>query len=334
MTAQKRRKKRTNKIDLSKGLWLQTSEGKYIGVKKKKISAENIRPQPIIRYGLESEGGKIELVEGRSFPVFDTGSVEGVNWTVNEEIDRFKESNFPPTKIYTEDEEEKAETKFRNLLNATLTVLQDIPLDTYTRGYIDKDMNPVDKDLVWKYQVKEIKEDGTEVLEEFPYLELTHVIEEETDDGPRVFPSIYWDMFLGESYYELYGKTDADRFMLWQLAEKLNDYPVPVLDEEGNQVIDGDGEPMVNREECMLVYEGYCASTGSTKQYHALIRPEVIQSEGQDKFVLIMKLTRTKFQFANAMPVPSPDEVPITTTKKQKPIVMEDFASQLAKAAA
>lgn len=332
--SRKSKKKRTNKIDLSKGLWIKTAEGRYIGVKKKKITAESIRPRPPIRYGLEAEDGKIELVEGRSFPVFDPGPTENEHWTVEKVIDKLSENGLPPTAIYTNDEQGEAEKKFRILMSGVLTLLEDLPLDTYKRGYIDRNRNRVDNDLVWKYQVKAVEDDGTEILEEFPYLESTHVIEEVTEDGPRVWPRIYYDMFLGESYYELYAKTDADRFMEYNLGEKLDNYPLPVLDDQGNPLLDGDGNPMIKHEEVMLVYEGYCAQSGSSQQYHALITHERIQSEGEEKFVLVMKLTQTKFEFANAMKVPSPEEVPRTTTRKQKPIIMEDFASQIAGAVA
>lgn len=328
--SKRKKKKRTNKINLSSGLWFNTEDFGYIGVKKKLIKP----PKPIIRYGKEkNENGDVELVETATFPRFEKGAKENEHWTAKHIVECFENSGLSAEDIYVDDE--KAEAKFQGLMKAIITILEDTPLGSYRRGYMDINRVPVDKDLVWKYTVEGLREDGSEILEEFPYLEKTHVIDEMVlNDNdlrvPRIFPRIYEELYLGEKYYELYAKTDADRVKMSKFKDKLNHYPVPIFDEKGQPVMDGDGKQMVEYQEVMLVYDGFCLQSGSSNEYHALIWPETIQTKKQEKFILIMKLTKGPIEYENAMPVPKPGEVPVTTLQRQKPLIMEEFASSLA----
>ena len=324
-------RKRSNKLDLSKGLWLKTEEGKYIAVSKKKITAENIKPQPIIRYGkapVEGSSLPIELVQSAPWPVYRGDTVEKL-------LSRFREHDFKATDLYKVSDEELANSKFSTLMTATMQLLATIPLDTYKRGYLDRKGNKVESEDVYKYQVASVNETtGKEILEEFPYLEMTHMIEEKDDLGYCIWPRIYYDMWLPDSVYQLTAKDDASRFELWRLAQKLDEYPFPVKDDKDEVKLDDEGNPIVKFEEGMIVKQGYIAQSGSTKQYHALIIPERIQIGGEDKFVFLMKLTRTIRKYAAPMAVPAPGEVPITVMREQKPLVMESFAEMLKTAAA
>jgi len=310
---------------------LKTEEGNFIGLKKKKLSAENIAPQPVIRHGKappEDPSKPIELVETAHWPVFRGETVDNL-------VNLFAENGLKPEAIYKDADAETAKSKFTTLMNATLQLLTTQPLDTYKRGYVDRQGRKVESADVYTYKVASVNEaTGREVLEEFPYLELTHIIEEKDEQGLTVWPRMYYDMWLPDSIYQLTGKTDADRFELWKLAQKLNEYPFPVKNKDGSIKLDDNGDPVINYDEAMIVKQGYIASTGSTKAYHALIVPERIQTQGEDKFVFLMKLTRTVRKFAEAMEVPKPGEVPVSTTREQKPLVMESFAEMLSQVAA
>ena len=324
------KKPRSNKMDLSKGLWLKTAEGNYIGLSKKALKPENIAPQPIIRYGKQQTDPKrpIELVENASWPVFRES-------TVNKLVKLFDENGIKPEAIYKDSDLETAAIKFQSLMAASLSLLSTIPLDTYTKGYVDRKENKIESVDVYKYQVKGVNEKtGKEILEEFPYLETTHVIEEMDEHGLTVWPRMYYDMWLPSSFNQLVGKTDADRFALWKIAQKLNEYPFPVKDEQGNLVMDENGDPKIVYDEGMIVKQGYVAQSGSSKQYHALIVPETITVGGEQKFAMIMKLTQTVRKLLDPMPVPKPGEVPVTVTREQKPLVMEGFAQMLKQIAA
>jgi len=324
-------RKRSNKLDLSKGLWLKTEEGKYISLSKKKLTAENITPQPIIRYGKAppEEGSKrpIELIQSAPWPVYRSD-------TVSKLVSLFKAAGFEATTIYKDSDEDLANSKFNTLMTATLQLLTGIPLDTYTRGYLDRKGDKVESGDVYKYKVAGVNETGKELLEEFPYLEMTHVIEEKDETGLCIWPRIYYDMWLPDSVYQLTAKDDASRFELWRLAQKLDEYPFPIKDGKDKVKLDDEGNPIVTFEEAMIVRQGYIAQSGSTQQYHALIVPERIQAGGEDKFVFLMKLTRTIRRYAEPMDVPAPGEVPLTVMREQKPLVMESFAEMLQKAAA
>lgn len=325
------KKPRSNKIDLGKGLWLKTEEGNYIALEKKALTAENIRPEPVIRYGKappEDPKKPIELVENASWPVFRDNTVSRI-------VQLFQENGFTPKSLYKDAPDDVAASKFTTLMSSTVQLLMGLPLQTYTKGYIDRKEAKVQSSDVWKYKVVSVNEaTGREELEEFPYLEMTHMIEEKDSLGYCVWPRIYFDLWVPDTYHQLTAKDDAGRFELWRLAQKLNAYPFPVKDEKGEIKRDDNGDPIMQFEEAMLVKQGYVAQSGSTKQYHALIVPERMQIGSEEKFVFLMKLTRTIRKYAEPMKVPAPGETPVSVLKDQKPLVMESFAEMLKLAAA
>lgn len=327
-------KKKKKPRSHDKGLWIVTVNGTWIEVKKSAITAEKIVPQPAIRIGKPYiEGKPIELLESATFPVHRESHVELVKA-------KFAELGFTAKEIWPgpsipvldelgapvlDDEGEPmveyagdpiAETRYNNLLAAFTQISTGIPLDTYSRSFVDRNLQIVEE---WeKYRVVGYNEvSGLEILEQFPHLQQTHQIHE------KVLPRIYYDLWLTEKLYELPAYDDAGRFELWKLAQRLNDYPFPIFK-------DGKATGEFEHQEAMLYMEGYVAQTGSSQQYHAFIAPQrITQENGSEEFILEMKLSKTLKQFSKSQPVPKPDEVPVTVTKAQKPLIMAGVAEML-----
>ena len=318
MSKKKSKKKRSH----DEGLWLITAEGNYIEVKKSVIKSDNIIPRPAIRYGKPYvEGKPIELVENATFPVFRDDHADLIK-------KRFAEMEFTAEKLFPDSE--IAETRYSNLISAIVTVSQDIPLDTYQRRMVDRNLKLVEE--TQKYQVTGINEStGKEILEEFPYLSMTHQIREKDQEGAlKVLPRIYYDLWLTEKLYELRAQDDAGRFELVKLMNKLEAYPFPVM-EDGAPKMDGDEQPMIKHEDAMLYYDGYVAQSGSSQQYHAFIIANRIQAEDGEKFIFEMKLAKTIKKYTKLMDIPLEGEVPVTVSGKQKPLVMSSVAEMLLK---
>lgn len=310
-----KRKGSKQKRDLGKGLWL-VHDGDYISVKKTLLKPENITPQPAIRHGRELEGGRIELLETAHRPVFREDLVDHIEKIMDE-------SGATAAKIFKEDP--IAETKRKSIIRASLAIAGDWPLQTYKRGKVNRKLEWVEDPEL--FQVVSVSETGKEILEPFPYLEMTHQF---PISRANIWPRMYWDLWLPDKLYEIHGADDAARFKLWKLMNELDNWPFYKKDKAGNIVKDGTGEPIVEgREEAMAVLEGYNATSGTTKQYHALLTTKRIVSEDEERFVLVMMLSRSVKKYANAMPVPKPGEVPITIQSEQKPLVVESVAEML-----
>ena len=287
-----------------------TAEGSWFEVKPSKIDASKIMDEIAIRYGKPSEDGKrIELIESATFPVFREDTIELVK-------KQFKELGFTAKTLFPKDE--LAETRFNNLLQATIKVTQEIPLQSYNRSFVDKKLNKVSE--YEKYYVTGINEtSGVEQLAVLPYYEKTHQIFEKDDTGKLwILPSIYWDIWLPESYYELAPYTDEDRFGLARLVNKLEDYPIPTPDGK------------VEKQEAMLYKEGYIAQSGASSGYYALIRgKKVIGEDKEEKFTLEMKISKSIFKYQHLVPFPKKGEIP-ATVGVQKPIMQMGVAELLA----
>ena len=320
MSKRKSKKKKTRSHD--EGLWIITEEGIWIEVKKSLIKADKIVPSPAIRWGKPHvEGKPIELVENASFPVFREDHATLVK-------DKFAKMDFTAENLFPGDK--IADTRYNNLISAIITVSTDIPLETYQKYKVDRHLNKVED--AQKYKVVGINEDtGREILDVFPLLQMTHQIyEKDRVQGTlKVLPRIYYDLWLTEKLYELRAFDDGGRFEMVKLMNKLENYPFPVLKEDGTPELDGDGTPLIKSEEAMLYYDGYVAQTGSSQQYHAFIVSQRIQTEDGEKFVYEMKLSKTIKKFTKTMDIPLEDEIPITVSAQQRPLVISDVAEML-----
>ena len=320
MSKRKSKKKKTRSHD--EGLWIITEEGIWIEVKKSLIKADKIVPSPAIRWGKPHvEGKPIELVENASFPVFREDHATLVK-------DKFAKMDFTAENLFPGDK--IADTRYNNLISAIITVSTDIPLETYQKYKVDRHLNKVED--AQKYKVVGINEDtGREILDVFPLLLMTHQIyEKDRVQGTlKVLPRIYYDLWLTEKLYELRAFDDGGRFEMVKLMNKLENYPFPVLKEDGTPELDGDGTPLIKAEEAMLYYDGYVAQTGSSQQYHAFIVSQRIQTEDGEKFVYEMKLSKTIKKFTKTMDIPLEDEIPITVSAQQRPLVISDVAEML-----
>ncbi|KKN44922.1 hypothetical protein LCGC14_0688000 [marine sediment metagenome] len=314
----KKRKTRSHE----EGLWLITEDGRWIEVKKSVIKSDNIVPAPAIRYGKPYvENKPIELVENASFPVFREDHAVLIKA-------KFAAMDFTAEKLWPEDP--IAETRYDNLISAIVTVSGEIPLASYQRYKIDRRLNKVED--FEKYQVVGVNEStNREILDRFPYLAMTHQIHEkdQTTGTLKVLPRIYYDLWLTEKLYELRAQNDGGRFGLHTYAQKLNNYPFPVMGEDGSPELDGDNKPMVKYEEAMLYCEGYVAQSGSSQQYHAFIVPVLVQGEEGEKFIFEMKLAKTIKKYTKLMDVPQEGEVPVTVSAQQQPLVMSSVAEML-----
>lgn len=319
MSKRKSKKRKTRSHD--EGLWIITEDGIWIEVKKSLIKADKIVPAPAIRWGKPYvEGKQIELVENASYPVFR----EDHSTLVKQ---KFAEMDFTAESLFPGDE--IAETRYSKLIGAIVSVSMDIPLETYQRFKVDRHLNKVED--AQKYQVVGMNEStGREILDVFPELQMTHQIREKNQQGIlKVLPRIYYDLWLTERLYELKAFNDAGRFEMTKLMNKLDNYPFPVLKEDGTPELDGDGQPMVKREEAMLYFEGYVAQTGSSQQYHAFIVSYRIQAEDGEKFVFEMKLSKTIKKFTKTMDIPMEGEIPLTVSAQQPTLVISDVAEML-----
>ncbi|MCK4266137.1 MAG: hypothetical protein KAX31_02580 [Thermoplasmata archaeon] len=316
------KKKKTRSHE--EGLWLITAGGLWIEVKKSVIKSDNIVPAPAIRYGKPFEEGKtIELVENATFAVHREDLTDLI-------ISKFEGEGFTADKLFPGDE--IATTKLRNIITATLTTSREIPLSSYERYKVDRQLNKVEE--FEKYKVVGVNEStGREILDRFPYLNMTHQIyEKDQNSGAlKVLPRIYYDLWLTEKLYELRAFDDGGRFAMYKEAQKLNNYPFPMLTEDGSPELDGDGTPLVKHEEAMLYYDGYVAQSGSSQQYHAFIVPVLVQGEEGEKFIFAMKLAKTIKKYTKLMDVPQEGEIPMTVSSQQKPLVMSSVAEMLAK---
>jgi len=321
MSSRKKSKKRKTRSH-DEGLWIITEEGNWIEVKKSLISSEKIIPRPAIRWGKPHvEGKPIELVENASFPVFREDHATLVK-------DKFAKMDFTAENLFPGDK--IADTRYNNLISAIITVSKDIPLDTYEKYKVDRHLQKVED--AQKYQVVGVNEStGKEILNVFPELLMTHQIyEKDQAQGTlKVLPRIYYDVWLTEKLYELKAFDDAGRFGLTKLMNKLENYPFPVLKEDGTPELDGDGTPLLKHEEAMLYFDGYVAQTGSSQQYHAFIVAHRIQAEDGEKFIFEMKLSKTIKKFTKAMDLPLEGEIPITVSAQQRPLVISDVAEML-----
>jgi len=316
------KKKRSKTRSHDSGLWLVTADGNWIEVKKSVIKADNIIPSAAIRYGKPYvEGKPIELVESATFPVFREDHADLIKA-------KFAEMEFTAERLFPDDP--IADTRYTNLIGAIVTVSNDIPLATYKRHMVDRKLQIVEEHQ--KYQVTGINEKtGLAILEEFPYLLMTHQIWEKNQEGVlKVLPRIYYDLWLTEKLYELRAQDDAGRFEMVKLMNKLEAYPFPVMEDE-TQKMDGDGQPMISHEDAMLYYDGYVAQLGSSQQYHAFIVANRIQAEDGEKFVFEMKLAKTIKKYTKLMDIPKEGAVPVTVAGKQKPLVMSSVAEMLLK---
>lgn len=317
--------KAKTKRDLNVGLWIVTGAGTFISVDKSPIKAEKIISEPAIRYGKPYQEGKpIELLEPANWPIFREELVDRIR-------NAFADAGFTAESVFPK--LPNAEQRLTSFLTATLKAAAEYPLASYSKGKIDRELRRVEN--FETYEVVGVNEKtGKEQLRPFPYLEMTHQIREITEEGRiMVWPRIYYDLWLPESHYELSARDDADRIELWKLGDKLNHYPFPRKDLKGVPILE-DGKPIFDYEEGMLVKEGYVSQSGSRQQYHALIVPKRITAQGEEKFLLEMKLTKTPIKYAKAMPIPRPGEVPTTVAKEQRPLVMESFAELLAQVVA
>ena len=314
------KKKKTRSHE--EGLWLITENDIWIEVKKSLIKSDKIVPAPAIRYGKPYvEDKPIELVENASFPVFREDLTKLV-------IDKFAGEGFTADKLFPDDE--IADTRLTNIITAALTLAQEVPLTSYARYKVDRHLNKVEE--FEKYQVVGINEStGREILDRFPYLSMTHQIYEKdrASGALKALPRIYYDLWLTEKLYELRAFDDAGRFEMHRQMQKLNNYPFPVIGEDGKPELDGDGEPMVKYEEAMLYFDGYVAQSGSSQQYHAFIVPVLVQGEEGEKFIFEMKLSKTIKKYTKLMDVPQEGEIPVTVSAQQKPLVMSSVAEML-----
>jgi len=286
-------------------------DNNYIKVKRKKIEADNIRPQPAIRYGYTEEGS-VMLVRSATTPKFKENITTNV-------VNRFKDEDIMKMVepwIKAPDDEDKIPKleKLSNILTLAFAAAQDEALDGYSRVYVDAAGAIRPNGEVKKFQVKDVNEDGTEVLGEFPYTTNTQVFK---IDESTVQPRIYWDEMLQASdyIYEVYAEDDVGRFALWKIANQLNNWPTDPSD------------PKSPTEEMMAVIQPIYLTSGTTQEYIALIAPKrIVEKDGMEKFVLVMKCCQSNIAYLNAMKRPAAGEVPVTIQAEQKPLVLASFA--------
>ena len=297
---------------LDSGLWIQTKDGKYFEVKANKISSAKLVPDIPTRYGI-ADGKNIKLLEKTTFPIFRENVTEVVK-------QKFAEANFKAEQLFPNDP--IAETRLTTLIAAVCQTAMTVPAK-YRWGYVDSKL--MEHEEYTAYKVVGYNEaTGREILEAAEYLTQTHLIPEAVDGNPQVMPRTYWDIWLPDSQYELAPYDDVARFGLYEFAKKLDNYPMP--DPETGQTVN---------QEAMLYMQGYIAKTGEdAKPYYALLRPVWLNGEdGEEKFIFEMKLSRTVTKFQKAVPVPKPDEVPVTITAPAKSLNMVNIAEMLAQAA-
>lgn len=310
----KRKRDRRKVRSHNAGLWIITDDGNWNEVKKSKISSDKIVDDPPIRYGLPGKD-KIELVERATFPVFREDVVELV-------IEEFEKLNFTAEKLFPDDD--MAHVKLNNFITAATQVSQNIPLAKYQRGFVNKDLEPVEDPV--RYQVVEVTEEGEEVLDKFPYLEMTHQMHERDPETGKlnVLPREYWDLWLPETQYEVIPYDDPARFQLHEFAKKLDNYPFPNPETEE-----------ITYQEAMLYHEGYVLKSGSTKAYYAFMRPVWITGDdGEEKFLFELKFSRTITKYQKAVEVPQAGELPQFVATPQKTLKMKSVADMLAQVVA
>jgi len=282
-------------------------DNNYIKVKRKKIQADNIRPQPAIRYGVKEED-RVTLVSSATTPKFKENIATNV-------VNRFeREGVLVPVKSWLKEE---FQNKLSDILTIAFAAAQEEPLDGYSRVYIDAAGAIRAGGEVKKFQVADVKEDGTEVLDEFPYTNTTQVFK---IDESTVQPRIYWDEMLQASdmVYEVYAEDDVGRFALWKVANQLNNWSADPSD------------PKSPTEEMMAVIQPIYLTSGTTQEYIALIAPKrIVEKDGSEKFVLVMKCCQSNIAYLNAMKRPAEGEVPITIQAEQKPLRLASFAQMV-----
>jgi len=282
-------------------------DNNYIKVKRKKIQADNIRPQPAIRYGVKEED-RVTLVSSATTPKFKENIATNV-------VNRFeREGVLVPVKSWLKEE---FQNKLSDILTIAFAAAQEEPLDGYSRVYIDAAGAIRAGGEVKKFQVADVKEDGTEVLDEFPYTNTTQVFK---IDESTVQPRIYWDEMLQASdmVYEVYAEDDVGRFALWKVANQLNNWSADPSD------------PKSPTEEMMAVIQPIYLTSGTTQEYIALIAPKrIVERDGSEKFVLVMKCCQSNIAYLNAMKRPAEGEVPITIQAEQKPLRLASFAQMV-----
>ncbi len=292
----------------------------YIKVKTKKLKADTITPRPAIRYGVPEEDGKVKLVKSTTIPKFKEDMTTRI-------LERFKGGEvydtvlswvIPQGIVEDAEEEDKRAALQREHLSKILTLAfaaaQEEPLQGYSRSYVDVFGNLVEA-TVQKYQVKSVDDDGKEELEEFPYTNKTQVFQ---INDTTVYPLIYRDEMLQASdmLYELYSSDDVGRFGLWKLAGKMFDW------------VKADGTKMA---EVMAVIQPLYVTSGSTQEYIGLIWPKrIVEEDGTEKFIFMMRLSQSNLQHINTMDVPKKGEVPVTIDAQQKPLQLAGFAQMVA----
>lgn len=284
-------------------------DSNYIKVKRKKISADKIRPQPAIRYGVKEED-QVKLVKSATTPRFKENITTNI-------VNRFKREEVLDTVKSWIKTDEEGKDHLGDLLMLAFAAAQEEALDGYSRVYVDVEGNIQEGSEVKKFQVVEVKEDGTEVLDEFPYTNATQIF---TINEATVQPRIYWDEMLqaGDMIYEVYATDDVGRFQLWKVANTLNNWPKDPSDPESPT------------EEMMAVIQPVYLTSGTTQEYIVLISPKrIIEEDGSEKFVLVMKCCQSNVAYLNAMKRPAADEVPVTIQAEQKPLRLVSFADMV-----
>jgi len=207
-----------------------------------------------------------------------------------------------------------AEEKNQKVMDMTrfiMEAMREVPLEGYSRVYLDEEGDIVDSKLVKDFQVVGIAEDGTEQLKEFPYLKRT---KEYVIGDDNMYPLIYEGNMLqaGDYLYELPAVDDVNRFALAEMYADMTDYTK------------ANGEYLG---EVMAVVQPVYLIGGTTQEYIAIITPKrIVEADGTEKFTMLMKLSQSNVAYTHAMDMPKPGETPKTIESKQEPLRTVGFA--------
>ena len=293
----------------------------YIKVSEKKITADNIRPKIEIIKGRKLEDGQVEQVQNATLPKFRTDLPERIQAFL-------KTQGFSGVKVYKDAVEEEADQKLLNLIKVVAQVAGTIPMTGYSKTYIYGNGRIGDEYAPFEtVTTKELSNFfyKDEELHEYPFRSKTHIL---AINDNTVQPYIYWDQMLqeGDKIYEIYAhkKTgDVGRFQLYEVYKALSQWTYKSGPKKGQT------------EEVMAVIQPVYLQGGSTQEYIALIAPKrILTKEGEEKFVLVMKLCQAAVKYSNAMMVPKEGEVPILPEAQQQTAVSMASFSDLLEAVA
>ena len=317
-----------------------------IKVEPNKILAEKINPPPAIRKGIQVDDSTVMKVRSASIPKPASDTAEQVleifkeyeggsalkqllHPLISSKEDELMELSLEELKRRAElrnveipkgvkkpqlaelvNAEEKNEN-IKTLSRFVIEAMRDVPLEGYSRVYLDDEGNIVDSKDVKNFQVVGIAEDGTEQLKPFPYLKRT---KEFVIGDENMYPLIYEGNMLqaGDYLYELPAVDDVNRFALAEMYAEMTDYTK------------ANGEYLG---EVMAVVQPVYLIGGTTQEYIAIITPKrIVEADGTEKLTMLMKLSQSNVAYTHAMELPKPGETPKTIESKQEPLRTVGFA--------